>query len=100
MRLSPTFKVSMVGMVLLWLALVLGWLSHGCASKHLEFSSIDSTGKPYTIRADIGYLFVDQKTNGFSAKVPGGLEIKFAAQESQAKTEFLTELLKAYNVTP
>jgi hypothetical protein len=93
MRFSPTFKTSMVGVVLLWLALVLGWLSHGCAYKHLE---ADPTGK---VTADIWYLFADQKTSGFSATGPGKtpMKIKFGSQESQAKTEFLTELLKAYN---
>jgi hypothetical protein len=97
MRLSPTFKASIAGLVFLWLALVLGWLSHGCAYKHLE---ADPTGK---VTADIWYLFTDQKTSGFSATGPAEgkpLTIKFGSQESQAKMEFLTELLKAYNVTP
>lgn len=72
----------------------------GCATKHLSYSSIDANGKPYTISADIAYLFTDQNTSGFAAEIPGGLKIMFDAQGSQAKTEFLTEVLKAYNKVP
>jgi hypothetical protein len=99
MRLNTTFKAVLTGIILFWLAIILVMLQ-GCATKHLEFSSVDDTGKPYTIRADVGYLFTDQVTNGFNASIPGGLGIRFDAQGSQAKTEFLTELLKAYNSLP
>ena len=93
---NKTFRAVMVVVTLMWLAVILILLG-GCATKHLSYSSIDSTGKPYTITADIAYLFTDQNTSGFAAQIPGGLTITFDAQGSQAKTEFLTEVLKAYN---
>ena len=85
-----------VGGMLLIASLFMG----ACASKHLEYSSIDAKGNPFTVRADIGYLFVDQKTNGFEATIPNAMFIKFGSQDSQAKTAFLTEMLKAYNSIP
>lgn len=92
-NLTSVIIISLVIFVCIGVALLFG----GCATKHLSYSSIDANGKPYTISADIAYLFTDQNTSGFAAEIPGGLTITFDAQGSQAKTEFLTEVLKAYN---
>jgi len=88
-------------MAVVWIMLLMSlalWLT-SCAYKHIETHSIDTFGNPVTLQADVIYLFTDQKTSGFTATSPG-LNVKFGLQESQAKAEFLTELLKAYTSIP
>jgi hypothetical protein len=75
------------------LVLVIFILFIGCASKHIE---IDGN----KVTADIVYFWTDQNTNGFDATLPNGVVIKFDAQGSQAKTEVLLEMLKAFNSLP
>lgn len=96
---KTTFKAIMTGVVLLWLAIILVFVK-GCASKSIRFSTMDESGMPVEIEANIVYFCTDQKTNDFSAVAPGGLKIKFAGQESNAKTEVALEFLRLLNSLP
>jgi len=97
-RFNTTFKAVftfVVGVMLL----IASFFMSGRAYKHIETRSLDVLGNPVTLSADVIYFCTDQKTSGFKATSPG-IDIKFGNQESNAKTEFLTEILKAYNTLP
>lgn len=80
--------------------IMMNYIFSGCASKSIKFNTIDERGNPVSIDAQITYFCTDQKTNDFSAVAPGGLKIKFAGQESNAKTEVALEFLRLLNSLP
>lgn len=84
-----------------WIVMLLVVASlSGCASKSLKTTMLDDRGNPVVLEAHIVYFCADQKTNDFAAEAPGGLKIKFAGQESNAKTEVALEFLKLLNSLP
>ncbi len=69
-------------------------LMNSCAVKTIRYTALDNRDKPVTVEANILYWFNDQETKDFHAVAPGGLEVSFANQGSQAKTEVMLEFLK------
>jgi len=99
-QFSLSFRGVFYGMLFILSLMALLVFCYGCASKSIKFQSIDDKGNPVSVEANIVYFCTDQKTNDFSAVAPGGLKIKFAGQESNAKTEVALEFFKFLNGLP